>query len=430
LIHQTPLGSTLLGALLFLALVIGFYVIRPAEDRRAVMLIAVACYLLKAALVPIYFWALMRTGLEGFAYLDAAGYHFWAQDMAVEITHGMPREHQGWTFASRGYFIICAYLYAWFGPNTLVPRFFNAAISSCALLYLFRLGKEFFDVRIARLATLMMAFLPFTILIVLNQRKDPLAQFLALFAFYHGMVLLRLDRRWPKSLLLVAVGLIGIYQVRSGFIPAFLAVMLISFLLVRRNIATAMAAAIPAVLAVVGLQILTPEESDIHYTHTVERLRTTQASAEEEFETHSGLLRYAHVTSPFQIYKIPLAGALLLVTPFPPRLNPPHLPAFLFDWANMVNLILLPRMVIGVLAVLREPRWREKFPLLLYPAFFLMLLGPLRPSITRYRETVFSVLLLLAAVGFQHPRNRAISAVIYAGLAAFGAFVMAVRISR
>ena len=61
--YGVDLQSTLLAALLCLLLVIGFYAVRPAEDRRALMGIALASYLLKAALVPIYFWALIRVGL-------------------------------------------------------------------------------------------------------------------------------------------------------------------------------------------------------------------------------------------------------------------------------------------------------------------------------------------------------------------------------
>jgi len=426
--------STLLAACLSLLLVIGFYAVRPAEERRTLMGIALLSYLIKAMLVPIYFWALVGVGLEGSAHHDPIEAHRFAQERAVQIGFGMlPPQLSGWSGLSRwGYAMVCAYVYAWFGSNTLVPRMFNAAFSSLSLLYVYRLGRLYFDRKVARLAVLLTAFLPFSMLITLEMRKDPIVQFLALLVLYHSAVLMKLDRRWPRSVALVALGLVLMYPLRNAFILPFLGLVSISFIAAQRNILTAAAASVPVLLLIGAMQFYVPEESKISIQANLERL---QAKVYEEDPTlrisakgQGGLMRFAHIRSPMEIWKMPMSATVILISPFPPSLQP-RFPYFLYDWTNLICLALYPWLIIGVMSILREERLRERALLLLFPAVFLILIGAIHPSTTRYRETVFPIILLLISVGLHRRNNLLVCGLTYAGLGALAMVVYAVRMT-
>jgi hypothetical protein len=139
-------------------------------------------------------------------------------------------------------------------------------------------------------------------------------------------------------------------------------------------------------------------------------------------------MRFVHIDSPREIWKMPFSAVIVLVSPFPPSI-PPRFPYFLYDWTNLICLLLYPWLAIGVMSVLRERGLRERALLLLFPAVFLILIGAIHPSVTRYRETVFPIILLLIAVGFHRPNNLLVSALTYAGLGGLAMVVYAARLT-
>lgn len=426
MIESTPVGASLFAAFILLAAVVVFYLPRAPEDRRAVLTIALVAFVVKAMLVPVYYWMLREAGLGGFGYPDTLRYHEWAIEMSTEIRFDLPRQHHGWEILSSGYYILCAYIYTLFGANTMLPRLLNVAISSMSLLYVYRIGKLYFEPRVARTAVLLTAFLPFSLLTVLEQRKDVIAQFLGLVAFYHGARALRLEEGWQRDLGWVLAALVPMYYVRSGFILLFLAIMFIAFVFVRRNLVAAIGAAIPALLIAGALSLFAPEDSRINFGRSVERLQGK--AAQGEFQSQFiGLMRYAYISSPLEIWKAPLSGGLVMVTPFPPTLTASRLPALIGPWLQLFTLGLYPFVLVAVLKLLGDRERRDRLLLILYPALFLMVIGAVNPSVTRYREVVFPVVLLLAAYGLRLPRNPMSFVVVYGVLAIFGVFVYAFR---
>ena len=91
--------------------------------------------------------------------------------------------------------------------------------------------------------------------------------------------------------------------------------------------------------------------------------------------------------------------------------------------------MLYPWLVIGVMSVLREEGLRERVLLLLFPAVFLILIGAIHPSITRYRETVFPIILLFIAFGLQRRSNPLVTGLTYAGLGGLAMVVYAARLT-
>ncbi len=429
MIEATPVGASLLAAFILLGAVVVFYLPRPAEDRRAVLPIALVAFVVKAALVPLYYWLLQWSGLGGFGYPDPLRYHEWAIEMSAEIKYDLAHQHYGWRILSNGYYIICAYIYSFFGANTMLPRLLNVAVSSMSLLYVYRIGKLFFEPRTAWIGTFLTAALPITLLTVLEQRKDPIAQFLALLAFYHAAKAIRLDPGWGKNVLLAVVPLIPLYFIRSGFILPFLLIMGIGAVLIRRNLATAVAAFVPAVLIFGVVTVVAPEDSRISIRSATERFEGKVRQAEFE-SRYIGLMRYAYISSPAEIWKAPMSGALVLLTPFPPKLADPHLPTLVGPWLQLFSLALYPFLLVAVANILGDRDRRDRLLLILYPALFLMVIGAVNPSVTRYREVVFPIVLLLSAHGSRLPRSGMAFLAVYGALGGLAVLIWALRLGR
>ena len=139
-------------------------------------------------------------------------------------------------------------------------------------------------------------------------------------------------------------------------------------------------------------------------------------------------MRYAHIRSPKQIWKIPMSATIILISPFPPSLLP-RFPTFLYRWTNLICLLLYPWLIIGVMSILREEGLRERALLLLFPAVFLILIGAIHPSTTRYRETVFPIILLLIAVGIHRRNDLLVFGLTYAGLGGLAMLVYTARLT-
>lgn len=427
MVESTPVGQTLLAAFILLFAVVAFYLPRPVSDRQGVMPIAILAFVIKAMLVPLYFMLLQTGGLAGFGYPDTLRYHEWALEMSTEIRFGLPKNHFGWTILSNGYYIMCAYIYTYIGANTLLPRLLNVMFASMSLLYVWRIAKLFFDDKIARIAVWLTAFLPFTMLTVLEQRKDPVAQFFALVAFYHGIKVMRMDEGWQRNVFWMILPLVPLYFVRSGFILPFLLIMFIGFVLLRRNFATAVAAFIPALLLLGAVAFLAPPESRLSIRANVDRVQGKAAQGESATQ-FIGLMKYAYISSPAEIWKAPFSGGLVLLTPFPPTLGGKHLPSLLGPWFQLFSLALYPFLLAGVLNIIGDREQRDRMLLILYPALFLMVIGAVNPSVTRYREVVYPVILILIAFGLRLPRNLLSFVAVYGLLLVFAIFIYAFRL--
>ena len=427
-LHSTPLGPTLVAAIMAFAMVAVFHGVRAREERQFLLPLALGSFLLKAMLVPAMFFLLDGGGYLGFIYEDGLKYHLSATEMSRDLVSGSARVGYGWNFRDPGYNYIGAALYALFGPNTLVPRYLNIAASAMTLLYVYRIARITFDEKVARLACWIIAFLPFTLLITIDQRKDAVVQFVAAFILYHTVRVLSGNTQITRSIVFVAIAMAAMYPLRSGFILPYIAVLGISFFLGRRSIVQGMAFSLVVVLALIAIQVVVPEDSGLSIANNVERFQGKVAQS-EQLTAVGGLARLARVTSWTDLWKLPLGAFLVLILPFPPRFSGAYLPGTLLTWSNLPFLYFLPHIFVGALAAIRDDRWRLRLPLLIYPALFLVVLAVTDLSVTRYRETFLPALIILAAAGSRAGTGVVTRLVVYTGLGLLAVAVYVVRMS-
>ncbi|MDP6980184.1 MAG: glycosyltransferase family 39 protein [Myxococcota bacterium] len=409
--------SSLLGFALALAVLVVFYMVRKPEERGWLMWIAVGAFLLKALLVPAYFQWLVYLGEGGFAYVDARGHHEQGVTIAEEIVYDTPSTSWGHKANDPGMYLVTAYTYILFGPNTLVIRFFLIMFVSAAMLYVYRITRMYFDEPTARLASAIYVFLPAPILLSLNHRKDPLVQLIVLFMFYHAIRVFRQEPGWRMSAALGVLGLIAVYPFRSGLILPFLGVLVICFVLANRSFVQGFLLAAGTVVVLIAVQVAIPEDARVNIDIYTQRTEAMLEGSAELSEVGGGLTRILRVTGPLDVYKIPFAAVAYLIMPFPPEISRAPVTT-LGTFLHLISLALLPHMLLGAWSLIRGPDWRLKLPLLVFPLVFLVVLGTVSIGVPRYREIFYPICLVWAAIGWRIGTQLFLKLAVYGGLSA------------
>ncbi|MFT5695161.1 MAG: hypothetical protein ACI9QQ_001136 [Myxococcota bacterium] len=421
----TPLLSSVLGFAISLIVLVCFYMVRPREERGWLFRLALGAFLIKAILVPLYFWWLVSIGNFGFAYFDARGHHEEGINIAEEITYDLPEYTWGWRARDSGFYKLTAYTYMLFGPNTLIIRFFLIMCISVSLLYVYRITKLYADERTARFAAGLQAFLPFPILLSLNHRKDPLVQLIVLFMFYHSVKVFRQEPGWMRSAAFTAMGLIAVYPFRSGLILPFIGVMVICFVLANRNVVQGMAVTIVTVMALLTFQLAIPDDSKVNLDTYGNRVEATLEGSARLADA-GGLTSLLRVTGLTDIYKIPFAAAVYLILPYPPEFRVDAIGS-LSTSLNLFTVFFLPHLLIGVWSLIRAPNWRANLPLLVFPFVFLLVLGAVHIGVIRYKQIFFPVCLIWTAIGWQIGASFQFKFLIYGGLFSLGSAIYLFR---
>ncbi|MAG32830.1 MAG: hypothetical protein CL908_18285 [Deltaproteobacteria bacterium] len=421
------LGTTATAIFGFLV-VIAFFSFREFEERRFLLPLATAAFVLRAALVPIFYIVLVNAGLEGFEYKDSEKYHYQGMEFAREFERGIDFDSQAWRTRDPGFPLLTGVVYWIVGPNTLAVRMLNAVLSALTLLWIYRIARlAFDDPRVARYACYLHAFLPYPLTIVISHRKDILVALLATFLFYHALRLLRLDKDLPKAALWIAMGLLAISFFRSGFVLPFLGILFFCYVLTQRSLLQAIALSVPTALVIQLVQILISQDTSIGIAENTARLEGKLLRSGALAEV-GGLVRSVRMTSIFEIYKLPFATALFTILPFPPYVTG-YLPTIISSWAQLASLAFLPHMIMGAMVSFDRAEWRRRIPLLAFIVTFLALLAAIHIGVIRYRETVYPALLVLAGAGLARGGNTALAGLIYFGLALLGGLVLFVRYS-
>lgn len=424
MIERPDIISTVAAALFGLFVVTVFYLGRPVDERRFLLPLALSSYAVKAALVPLYYWALVAAGLDGFAFLDSYEYHLDGIEVAAEFRNGFTYASRAWTTVDPGYPLLTGFVYWVTGPNTLVMRMLNCMFSTFTLLYVYRIARFYFrddergENRIARWSCYLVAFLPYSITISINHRKEPIVVLLATFVFLHAARTIRFERGWPFSFACVLTALFAFFFFRSGFVLPFVGILFLCYIATTQSLVRSVSLAIPMLIILLSVEFLVSEDASISFQRSAARLQGKIAGSAELAEV-GGLVRFARMTSPLELYKLPLATFLVVILPYPPYFTG-SLPSVILSWANLLNLAFLPHMIRGAWAVVRESEWQRRLPLLIYPLIFLILIGATHVGTVRYRETVFPVMLILAAIGLHRRSNLLLNAAVYGALIFMG----------
>jgi hypothetical protein len=89
--------TTVLAAFFGFACVALFFAVRTPEERRFLLPLGLVAYTLKAIAVPIYYAALVKEGLQGYAFVDAYNYHLDGLEIMGELHRGIDYSSRAWS---------------------------------------------------------------------------------------------------------------------------------------------------------------------------------------------------------------------------------------------------------------------------------------------------------------------------------------------
>lgn len=102
MLSEPDAASTIVSVVFgFFALMI-FLGVRSPEERRFLLPLGLLSFTIKAALVPLYYFALVRAGLDGYAYLDSYNYHLDGIEVARELRTTIDYSSRAWKTVDPG----------------------------------------------------------------------------------------------------------------------------------------------------------------------------------------------------------------------------------------------------------------------------------------------------------------------------------------
>jgi hypothetical protein len=363
----------------------------PTPQKRTVRTHFILSFCASLVLLSAY-WnlsAIWGNQRQGFSYSDDEAYHLKGQIMA----------DSGDIFDTKdrnpGFTIWTAILYKTFGVNTIIVRIFNIFFRCLWTVPIAFIAPIYNNVRITRLAIVLTAWAPSPILASILHIKDLIAG-LALLTVLASIIYIEKSRISAVSLLCAVAVL---WWVRRDVLAliAVIALIYLCGLLLRRRVTLRGAVTLTALVLVVAYNL-----PDIIQNWGSTRASTDVPIAIFRYISHN--VGNARGLAPFfinnvgEIWKLPFTMAVLLIMPFPPKLNGDDVFQIANSLASLYILALLPFVFIGCIDSLRK--WAGAS----FPAYggFLgcgALIAVAFPGTPRYREQLLGLFCLLAALG-------------------------------
>jgi 4-amino-4-deoxy-L-arabinose transferase-like glycosyltransferase len=384
-----------------LAAVVGLLVSRhPTEARFLVQVFAAALLVRVAVGVLIYYFNLQDFfGGDAFTY-DYQGTIYlasWRGEGWREVQAFGASYHRNW---GMGY--VVAAIYGVLGRNMLAVQFFNAVVGAATAPVIFLCSRQIFqNVRVAKIATLAVAFFPSLVLWSSQGLKDgPIVFLLAVVM----LATLRLGERFStKYLFVMLFALYGLLCFRFYIFYMTVAAVGGAFVIGMRPVSSrSLARQVVIVLAMgIGLTymgVLRTADAQFEVYGDLDAVQRSRADLVRS--ANSGFGQDVDVsTASGALSAVPLGMAYLLFAPFPWQLASLRqsitLPEMLAWWAAF------PLLVMGIWFTIKY-RLRQALPILLFTTMLTLAYSIFQGNVgTAYRQRsqILVFYFIFAAVG-------------------------------
>lgn len=151
------------------------------EKRFVEMIVSVGLILRIVWVIASYYFYDAVTGIPfEFGAADSLAYHDdaeWLASVPFSVT-GQYLFGAGIMFADSGYPFFLSIIYRIFGPIVIIPRIINALLSTWTCVLFYKMSARTFEEEVARMATIMMVFMPNLIIYCGYHLKETLMIFL------------------------------------------------------------------------------------------------------------------------------------------------------------------------------------------------------------------------------------------------------------
>lgn len=175
------------------------------KKRFVEMIVSVGLALRIVWVIASYFFYDAVTGIPfEFSAADSLAYHDDAEWLASVPFSATGRYLFGAVimFADSGYPFFLSIIYRIFGPIVIIPRIINALLSTWTCVILYKMAARTFEEEVARMATIMMVFMPNLIIYCGYHLKETLMLFLAVACLERADYMIRKPKFYIWDILL------------------------------------------------------------------------------------------------------------------------------------------------------------------------------------------------------------------------------------
>jgi hypothetical protein len=311
---------------------------------------------------------------------------------------GPPMDMAG---TNQGYYYVGGALCFLFGPYRLNLPLFNALIGTSTAFLIYRAARMFLHLRVARMATALVAFTPSMVLWSAIALKDALTTFLIVISLVSCMSLKR--KASIQAFLGMVLPILALQPIRF-YLIYFVCLAVVGSLVFDRGLGMLtgiykqlfLIGALVAVFAATGLAGRTLQETEFLNLEAVSHHRQGLALA-----ARSGFAADVDISTPQKALAfLPVGMANLLLGPFPWQMS--SLRAAIALPETFVWWLLFPATIRGV-AFMARRRFSEMSPVMLFAVTLICAYSLMHGNIGsgfRQRSQIFVFLFIFSAVGW------------------------------
>ena len=394
-----------------------------------------AAFLLRVGAVFGVYFFLISAGGDGYVIDDDRSYNRTALEIAAALEERRPAFKQyGSGFVNIAYFNLNGFLYHYLNFDTLTMRILNSFFGAIAVLLVFKIMLQLFDSRTAKIAAILVAFIPNMIFWSASQVKDPLIILCTMSIIY--LLVCRFRRGFSLlSAIAYLFFMFLLWHLRKDFCFPLIAVSLVwivfRYTAISRYFdnarrATAMKIVILCVLSLPLLLGLGMTGAGEKFLGTIIQFNEFQKalSVPESSGTRVGFSRYLRVVSAGDFYKLPPAMAFTAISPLPvftTNANPASYGTLIYSTANIFLVFMMPFIALGLFKF-KSPNMQFTDELLVrwLPLITLASISIIYMGIPRYKASIVPYFLMWAALGWRYrKKNHSLLIMLY-GIAVVG----------
>jgi 4-amino-4-deoxy-L-arabinose transferase-like glycosyltransferase len=339
----------------------------------------------------------------GYAQLQAMGGDRYSASF-VSMFVGEGGGGSGW-----GMLYMVAIVYGMIGRNMLAIQFVNAVVGAATAPVIFICAKHIFqNLRVARIATIFVAFYPSLVLWSSQGLKDGPIVFLLAISM---LATLKLGEKFNiKYLVILTLALFGLLSLRFYIFYIALAAIVVSFVigmraLTAQSLIRQVIVIVALALTLTSLGVTRFAGSQLEQYTDLTRIQRSRADA--SISAKSGFAKDVDVsTTSGALAAIPIGTVYLLFAPFPWQLTSLRssitMPEMIIWWASF------PAMVLGIWFAIKY-RFRQVLPILVFTSMLTIAYSVFQGNVgTAYRQRAQLLVFyfIFVAVGYVLLKER------------------------
>lgn len=415
---QADLIQSIFVALILLIIGLVLIQLYKSPNKKYLSGLFFSAFLLRTILLYAVYYYLVNVGGDGFVFADDRNYDIAGTQIAALLKVGKDGYMLHSWQQNPGYFYFNGWLYSILGTDTFSARVTNAFLSSMTAILVFEIARMLFNLRVAKIAGLLSAFMPNIMFLSVLQFKDTALIFVMVFTVY--LLVSKKDQKITFfSVISLSFALYIMWFLRKDFTLPYIGIVFLWLILrytglekwIERMQKSGLSAfAGIALLVIIGAVLIGFANTNAGHVF-VERFDRITGDNQEFTENAStaqiGFSRHLRINSLADAYKLPVAVAFTTILPLPSfglLTSSKQAGLVLYSISNIAFILLLPFVIVGF-SLIKDTGFANTVMLKWVPLILLIGISIVFMGVLRYKEQLMPFFIIWAALALSE-RNK------------------------